>query len=237
MHSALIESTSRTRSYDTCNRADQRAQEISACNAVNHYDLHPFQGRGSPEIDILEAMMGKMRIPHSATSRPYYSASLQVSPAISTYHPQDGMPPRTPWYKSGLAYGEDTSLNVFFYGSNLGNKEMAYSTDALSANRNLNSSKFDAFHLYRLEWETGDKGYLHWYFDNKLIYSISSEALDISGAIIPEEPMYIILNTALSSTWGFPNPCPSGCSCNCYDCKRPECWCALGEGKLPMSCL
>jgi hypothetical protein len=65
--------------------------------------------------------------------------------------------------------------------------------------------------------------------------------------------MYIILNTAISSTWGFPTPCPDGCAyCqpnnvdddsfsdtsagdddiydkgrNCYDCRRSECACSM----------
>lgn len=217
------------RSYNTCNRQEQGGQEISACNAVNHFDMHPYQGRGSPEVDILEAMMGKGSSVNTATSRPYYSASLQVSPALAYSHPDLGRPPQTTWYHKGIEYGRDTSLNVFFYGSNLGEGVSAYSTDTLSANRNLNSSKFDAFHLYRLEWESGDAGYLKWYFDNELVYSIDAATLKLTGAIIPEEPMYVILNTALSSTWGFPTGCPDAC----YDCKRPECGCALGEGEFP----
>ena len=68
--------------------------------------------------------------------------------------------------------------------------------------------------------------------------------------------MYLILNTAISSTWGFPTPCPDGCAyCqpdnadddfvgspgkdggtadsdsgadrNCYDCRRSECACSM----------
>lgn len=222
------------RSFNTCDREQQHGQEISACNAVNHYDLHPFQGRGSPEVDILEAMMGSGHIPRSGTSKPYYSASLQVSPAISEFHPQSGQTPTVPWYKHGLEYGDDTSQNVFFYGSDLGKGETAYCTDALSANRNLNTTKFDAFHKYRLEWESGPSGYLKWYFDDALMYSVNAETLSATGAIIPEEPMYIILNTAMSGTWGFPTPCPAGCSCECYDCRDAACRCGLGAGFCDM---
>ena len=37
-------------------RSWQRQQEISACDSAVHYGMHPNMGRGSPEIDILEAM-------------------------------------------------------------------------------------------------------------------------------------------------------------------------------------
>lgn len=45
-------------SYDTCAPHLQSQQQFSACNKVNHFDLHGRQGRGAPEIDILEAMAG-----------------------------------------------------------------------------------------------------------------------------------------------------------------------------------
>jgi beta-glucan synthesis-associated protein KRE6 len=75
-------------SYNTCSKEMQSEQKFSACNRVNHYDLHAYQGRGvnrfsflsfglellcmhvdtksrklfcylqAPEIDILEAMGG-----------------------------------------------------------------------------------------------------------------------------------------------------------------------------------
>jgi hypothetical protein len=38
---------------------------------------------------------------------------------------------------------------------------------------------------------------------------------------------YLIFNTAMSYTWGFPTPCPEGCPCNCFDCRLDECLCAL----------
>lgn len=47
---------------------------------------------------------------------------------------------------------------------------------------------------------------------------------------IPSEPMYLIMNTAVSHTWGFPAPCPDGCTCQCYECGNPKCACALPSG-------
>ncbi len=68
------------------------------------------------------------------------------------------------------------------------------------------------------------------YLDDVYLYGIHANALNKTGAIIPEEPMYLILNTAVSSTWGFPMPCPEGCACDCFDPRKEECGCALPSG-------
>jgi beta-glucan synthesis-associated protein KRE6 len=71
---------------------------------------------------------------------------------------------------------------------------------------------------------------LRWYLDDEFLYGVDARALNLTGAIIPEEPMYLLLNTAISSTWGFPQPCPDGCACDCFDCRKPECECAIPYG-------
>ena len=38
---------------------------------------------------------------------------------------------------------------------------------------------------------------------------------------------YLLFNTAVSSTWGFPSPCPEDCPCTCFDCRAPACACAV----------
>jgi beta-glucan synthesis-associated protein KRE6 len=97
-------------SYDTCSKDLQREQAISACNEVNHYGLHPLQGRGAPEIDLLEAMSGTGEpLPGTnVTRKPYFSTSFQVAPSIQTY-------------EDGIIYGDKnkTDINVFFYGLTL----------------------------------------------------------------------------------------------------------------------
>lgn len=40
----------------------------------------------------------------------------------------------------------------------------------------------------------------------------------LSGTEISTEPSYILLNTAVSSEWGFPRECPDNCKCKTYDC-------------------
>lgn len=52
---------------------------------------------------------------------------------------------------------------------------------------------------------------------------------------IPSEPAYVIMNTAMSPTWGFPEGetgCPDHCSCKCYDCLdlSGKCSCGFATG-------
>jgi len=219
-------------SYNICNEKLRRQQLISACNSVNHFDLESNQGRGAPEIDILETMAGKGKLINTPIHRPYFSTSLQIAPGNQNYRPNPTEEPMYElWYHHGLEYGENTSLNIFFYGMYLegSTKDKSYLADAISANRNLYDTHFEHLHLYRLEWVPGSEGHLIWYLDDEFVFRISASALNLTSAILPEEPMYIILNTAMSSTWGFPQPCPEGCPCNCFDCRLQECLCAVPE--------
>jgi beta-glucan synthesis-associated protein KRE6 len=82
-------------------------------------------------------------------------------------------------------------------------------------------------HTFRLEWQPGEKGYVHWYVDNVFKFGIEGEGLKDMESMIPNEPSYIILNTAISTSWGFPNP-PWGCTL--YDCKDPDGQCGFNAG-------
>jgi beta-glucan synthesis-associated protein KRE6 len=197
-------------SYDECSRELQREQEISKCNSMNHFEFHKFQGRGAPEIDILEAMPGKEKLKNTPVNRPYYSASLQISPATEEDRPVLGQHPLKTtknWYQDGLEYGDNSSVNIYFYGTVLKNENdesKSYQTDAISANRELLPTHFDEFHKYRIEWKTGDEGYIRWwvvlvpfsthslrYLDSRLVFALNSDTLKLNNAIIPEEPMSV----------------------------------------------
>lgn len=128
-------------------------------------------------------------------------------------------------------------MNTYFYGVKVLRKpaQHSFQTDAISANMLLDESHFSKQHLYRLEWEPpsvdeGD-GYLRWYLDGELITGIGGESLRISGTEIPSEPMYLLMNIALSKDWGFPDAWFLKCENKCYDCSNPDCRaCALPEG-------
>mmetsp|Transcript_24231 Transcript_24231/g.72707 ORF Transcript_24231/g.72707 Transcript_24231/m.72707 type:complete len:562 (-) Transcript_24231:25-1710(-) len=228
-------------SFDKCDRTLQPKQEINACEPNPHYGLEAFTGRGAPEIDLLEAMPGSGTLGYGLT-KPYFSASYQVAPGKPHDRPVEGKKPREgQWYEKGLVYGDNATVNAFFYGEELSHKtaRATYVADAVSANRPLDASHFDDFHDYRLEWATAEgEESLTWFLDGELVFHMPPEALELTGAKMPDEPMHILLNTAVSSTWGFPAPCPPGCPCDCYDCigdlPDPACACGMPEGLCAM---
>jgi beta-glucan synthesis-associated protein KRE6 len=106
-------------------------------------------------------------------------------------------------------------------------KAESYQCDAVGAMGNLNASFFEEMHTYRLEWEPGDEGYLRWYIDGEFRFGIEQEGLDKMGTVIPKEPSYLILNTAISTSWGFPAT-PAGCED--FDCKTTAGQCGFAPG-------
>mmetsp|Transcript_36497 Transcript_36497/g.66827 ORF Transcript_36497/g.66827 Transcript_36497/m.66827 type:complete len:360 (+) Transcript_36497:174-1253(+) len=68
--------------------------------------------------------------------------------------------------------------------------------------------------------------------DGVLVYGITGQSLNdkMKGSQIPTEPQYVLLNTAISSSWGFPSPCPANCKCDCFDCKDLSCACGIAPG-------
>jgi hypothetical protein len=129
-----------------------------------------------------------------------------------------------------------SEINPFFYGVTLVHKHKSYTyqADALSANRGLDSSFYKRQQTYRVEWdppaEDGTGGYIRWYTNGAFVYSVKGVHLNITGSEIPSEAMYLIMNTAVASSWGFPAPCPEGCDCKCFECGNPDCACALPSG-------
>lgn len=87
---------------------------------------------------------------------------------------------------------------------------------------------------YRVEWDPPSPGkmdgYVRWYLNDNFIFGINGQSLNITGTTIPTEPMYLIMNTAVASSWGFPLPCPEGCNCKCFECGNPDCGCSLPSG-------
>ncbi|CAN0161844.1 unnamed protein product, partial [Ascophyllum nodosum] len=221
-------------SYNECNRTTpekaswQRQQEISACDSAVHYGMHPNMGRGSPEIDILEAMaaLGK--------GSPFMSTSFQVAPGTRERdRPKSGTVPEPgTWYEKGIYYGKNTSLNKWFYGEYLEHdvSEKSYYGDAVSANHVLSATHFEEMHTYRLNWQPGTEdrlGFLEWHVDDEMVYSINDDTLSFKKSQIPREPSYVLLNTAISSNWGFPECDKRSCSCDCYSTNDPKCECAV----------
>ena len=222
-------------STNACNQYTRYSQEINACNDQPGYGMHPNRGRGAPEVDFFEVLAMYPQLPS-----PLLSASLQVAPGKPNHRPALGKQPNVTWYDPVLR--NDAFLNLYFYGTHTydPNRTVAYQTDSISINYWLNESFYDGPHKYRIEWEPPVEdmdespsnisrgGYIKWFIDGKLISAIVGDKLQqVSDTEIPSEPMYILLNQALSKDWGFPDAYFLNCEKKCWSCLDPECACAM----------
>ncbi|KAL7564824.1 hypothetical protein ACA910_021080 [Epithemia clementina (nom. ined.)] len=234
-----------------CTAKARDAQKLNGCQHIAHYGMHNFLGRGAPEIDIFEAQPGNVRANvgpflKSSVGQPFASASFQVAPGRPTNRPGPGEWPGPGQWYSGLIGGPNASLNINFYGNynhfNADSKKSQdYWSDAISYNRQLNASYFNAPHVFRLEWDVpthNSAGYLHWFLDGELVLAIKGETLIQAGlgSSISSEPSYLLMNTAISKQWGFPLKCPVDCKCKDFDCHSDE-WqmqCGFSDGFCDM---
>lgn len=165
------------------------------------------------------------------------------------------------WY-DGLEMHGNTSINPFFYGTYLGvtkpgepvtrTKKQSFQADAVGVAHQLTPRHFNRTHTFRLEWQPGPGGRIDWFTmghrindtftmegdglgtDWVHVFGILDEVLKTTmGSQIPIEPTYLIFNTAVSSTWGFPYDVPENCQ-KCYDCDDPKCACSIGPGFCKM---
>jgi len=161
------------------------------------------------------------------------------------------------WYDN-LTFSGNTSINPFFYGTYLAEtkpeepvartKKQAFQADAVGVVHQLTSAHFEEPHTFRVEWQPGKGGRIDWFVKSHKVndtfsyegdgegqdwvhvYGLQDQSLsELMGSQIPNEPSYLIMNLAISSTWGFPYDSPSWCD-KCYDCDDPKCTCAFNAG-------
>lgn len=131
-------------------------------------------------------------------------------------------------------------------------KKQAFQADAVGVAHQLTEDHFRKAHTFRLEWQPGQGGRVDWFVkgyrinetlavdgDGKgedwiHVYGLEDDVLSsLTGAQIPIEPSYLIMNTAISSTWGFPYDVPAWCT-KCFDCDDPKCSCNFNPGFCEM---
>ena len=217
-------------SYDQCGTSSEardarRGQELDACG--------DGPGRGSPEIDIIEAQPGDFVLNYTNVSfvngstgplfvgRPLISSSLQIAPGIDNdlrvqVDELNDFPVGGDWYPAmypmgSEAYGpyEPKMLNNYWYGQVI-NTDPTIWQDGLSCNWQHSESFYTQQTVLRTEWQAGkDDGYVRFLYDDQLIYEITADMLKARpGATdttpqIPYEAMYMILNTDISPRWGW----------------------------------
>lgn len=131
------------------------------------------------------------------------------------------------------------------------NAKQAFQADAVGVVHQLIPAQFEKMHTIRLEWQPGQGGRLDWFTKGYLKTAENGSYYDVGdgdgpdwvrvltikddvlrktmGSQIPIEPTHLIMNTAVSSTWGFPYDVPDWCT-KCYDCDNPTCACAFNAG-------
>ncbi|CAI5723515.1 unnamed protein product [Hyaloperonospora brassicae] len=92
-----------------------------------------------------------------------------------------------------------------------------YQMDAISANWPIHLGGYIDYLVYQVEWVTGKNGYVRWMLNGNPLYEVTTDTItkvpQNVGKTNPvkvmlEEPMYIIMNVALSSSWGASPPNP-----------------------------
>jgi beta-glucanase (GH16 family) len=118
--------------------------------------------------------------------------------------------------------GNNASECTSSSGSTSAGSEFAYQMDAISSNWEVHMAAYLDWVTYSVEWVMGDYGYVRWEVENQVIFEIPADALtnppqDTAQMnpkkIMIEEPMYILFNVALSSSWGSSPPNAGSGSC------------------------
>ncbi|KAG3230892.1 hypothetical protein PI124_g24010, partial [Phytophthora idaei] len=105
-----------------------------------------------------------------------------------------------------------------------------YQMDAISSNWPIHFGAYTGFYDYQVEWVTGENGYVRWMLHGEPLFEVTTESIvsvpqnankTNPKKIMIEEPLYVIFNVALSSSWGATPPNPG------KECR--------GDGKDPVT--
>ena len=221
-------------SWDECGTSMEaqdalKGQKMNACNST--------RGRGSPEIDIIEAQPGDFVLEYFDVpfvngsfldvklGRPLISSSLQVVPGVKPQiRPEvPDFPATGEWYPDffpmgGIAYGTgeySRMLNNYWYGQPIRDQPEIWQ-DGILVNWQHPEHFYQQQTILRMEWQAGrNDGYVRWYYQDDLIFEVTADMLKTKpGDIdtipqIPYEAMYLILNTDVSPKCGW-----NGCDPN-----------------------
>lgn len=181
--------------YDTTSLSWQPGQRLSACTCAG--DDHPgpkdsngnFVGRSAPEIDVFEAQV--------SGQRGGVSQSGQWMPANYGYELIN---------TTGTEYEFfSTNAQLNDYQGNVLQQSASGVTNTLQTAYQFSGGDFS---VYAFEYKAGYDGHIHWISDGKRSWSLYSGALAADPRVgidrrpVPQEPMYILLNLAISSGFG-----------------------------------
>lgn len=185
--------------YKTNMLSWQPGQKLSACTCPG--DDHPgpthsdgsYVGRSAPELDLFEAQVNG--------GQGSLSLSCQYMPATEGYNLLNTTGTE---YTLKHTNGNDPVQLNSYQGSVL---QMAASAVA-KTNQQSYQNAGGTFSVWGVEYESGINGWARWYMDGEEAWTLHSSALGydpiagISQRPMPDEPMYLILNLAISHGFG-----------------------------------
>ncbi|EJD51359.1 glycoside hydrolase family 16 protein [Auricularia subglabra TFB-10046 SS5] len=179
-------------------------QRLSACTCKGEDHPGPwlekegrYRGRGSPEIDIIEAQKCKFRGPDSHQC---VSQSAQFAPFSNTYnYDLAGTEVHSPWKTDRNPYHGSALQQSVSCTTNVSDSSMSDGPDG------------GGFGIYGFEfWADPDdpsRSFVHWVSDGERSHSVYGTAVGpdpsvgVGQRLVAAEPMAIILNLALSDSF------------------------------------
>ncbi|GAA5855826.1 hypothetical protein JCM8547_000376 [Rhodosporidiobolus lusitaniae] len=174
-------------------------QRFSACTCEADKDEHPgpsvSKGRGAPEIDILEGQIAPTGDRGSA------SQSIQIAPFDPEYLWRNDTAEENP----GLIVWNETITTQ-------NNWKGSISQESASLNTITDNTSFDGkgYTTYGYEYDPGSDGRITWAINGSQTWQLNANAFppnsetEIGQRNIAEEPMYIVLNLAISTKFQEP---------------------------------
>jgi beta-glucanase (GH16 family) len=169
-------------------------QKLSACTCPGSDHPGPTvnTGRGAPEIDIIEADIDTSRWVGRA------SQSLQLAPYNFQYKYNNETPATT------IHDTSRSKLNTYTGG--VFQQALSALTDVDNADWGGNSYGTYGYE-YWSDPKHRDDGYITWYSGGEPSWTLTADSLQgdpystISSRIVPEEPMYILLNLGMAPSF------------------------------------
>ncbi|WVQ84130.1 hypothetical protein IAT38_006277 [Cryptococcus sp. DSM 104549] len=174
-------------------------QRCSACTCKgeDHPGPDVSVGRASPEIDIIEAQI------ILSESRGEVSQSFQVAPYDDHYQ-----------FANGTGTYEQYDTDLTYFNTYLGGYYQQAVSSLTRVPRDIyysqegTNKQFSVFGMeYQAFPDAREKGYITWYSDNKTSWTVYADATaantktEIGRRIIPEEPMALVFNLAMSNNF------------------------------------
>lgn len=166
---------------------------LPACTCQNGDHPSPGNSRSAPEIDAIEAQVEYLD-PPIGRAVGGASQSFQVAPFDVFWQPQGE------WME---IYDYQTTMANSYQGGPY--------QEAISAVAALNNDWYDgnAYQIYAFEYEPGADGYITWYVGADKTWKVTGNSVGPNGNIgqrvIPEEPMAIVANFGMSTSFSTVN--------------------------------